>query len=225
MNSVEEAQKFFHEVVEAMMIGDLDNMVTKIPVVPNAGGNCNFPITLFIFSCLEFLGYLTSDKLIDGGQNYTRDRVLSYIDGFFGDNYKTQIKNNRDVFVSVFRHGLAHEFFAKAAGVSRQTGTLITTHKETGYLVLDADEFYQAFKASTAALKENINKDVNGIANRIIDRYSKLLDKNLKNFKPKFISADTFTPISGPSIARPLKSVDNTGTAPYPLNRKDEGSI
>lgn len=222
MDKVQQAQEFFEEVVKALMIGDLNNMVTKIPVVPNAGGNCNFPIALFIFSCIEFLGYLTSENLIEGSSNYSKDRVLSYIDSYFGENYKVQIKDNKEIFVAVFRHGLAHEFFAKAAGISRQTGTLITTDKSTGYLVLDADEFYVAFRASTETLKVKISNNDGGVADKIVSRYGALLKKNLSKFTPKFIASKTFTPISGPSIARPLKSVNNTGTASYPLDSEDK---
>lgn len=204
MNYIKEASKFFHEVIEEMMLADLNNLTSKIKVVPNSGGNCNFPITLFIFSCIEFLGYLTSESLIDGNKDYSKKRFLSYIDSFFGENYKIQINNNREIFVSVFRHGLSHEFFAKAAGISRSSGTLVTTHPETGVLVLDADEFYQAFRVSTELLKDKILKDEDNICERIISRYSDLLNKNLKNFKHKFVSANTFTPISGASLAKPL---------------------
>ncbi len=75
MDHTELAKKFLNEVVMGWMLGDLENMVTKIQPVENGAGNCNFPIVLYIFSCIEFLGFLTSEVIIPEREDYTKKRI------------------------------------------------------------------------------------------------------------------------------------------------------
>lgn len=221
MSKVVLAQDFFDEVVQGLMLADLNNLVTKIAVIPNSGGNCNFPIVLFIFSCIEFLGYLTAEELIEGGQEYTKGRIFSYINLFFDEKYKVQLNAKENDFVDIFRHGLSHEFFAKAAGVSRQKEILIGTDAITNVLVLDADEFYKAFRLSTEVLRDKISSE-SGIAERIVDRYTNRLNDNKKKFGSNFTSANTPASIAGPTVAKPLKSVNDTGTASYTMSSEED---
>lgn len=215
MDYVIHAKQFIEDVVVRWMIGDLDSMEAKIPHIQDASGNCNFPIALSVFSCIEFLGYLTSVNLIDSKTSggYTLNRVNSYIDMFFNPNYLSQIKPFRSTFVNIFRHGLAHEYFAKSAGISRNTGTLVTVDKVTGSIVLDADEFYQAFKASVDNLKNEILQNKDGIAERIITRYNALQADNAK-YKPSTATFTTSTPTSNATIAKPV-DLKQTTTLPY----------
>lgn len=216
MNKVLEAQKFFDEVVRELMLADLNNLVMKIPAIPNTGGNCNFPIALFIFSCVEFLGYLTSEELIEGGNDYTKKRVFSYINDFFDKKYQDQVFENEATFVDVFRHGLSHEFFAKGAGISRDKGVLLGKNQED-ILILSADEFYDAFRLSTQILYQKVSTNENNVADRICERYASLLDKNKKKFQYNSSGSKPSISTSAPSIAPPLKSVSGTGTVSYPM--------
>lgn len=208
------AKKFLSDVVMGWMLGDLENMVTKIKPVENGSGNCNFPIALYIFSCMEFLGYLSSDVIIPATRDYTRRRVWSYMNSFFNENYLSQLRPYETSFVSIFRHGLAHEFFAKAAGVSRNTGTLITYDERLKSLVLDADEFYQAFKSSVENLKLVVSQNRNRIADRMLSRYNDLQASNFIRYLPKNILTITKTPTSTASIAEPI-NLKTTTTLPY----------
>lgn len=209
------AKKFLSDVVMGWMLGDLENIVTKIKPVENGSGNCNFPIALYIFSCIEFLGFLSSDVIIsEDSRNYTKSRVWSYMNSFFNENYLSQIRPYEDNFVSIFRHGLAHEFFAKAAGVSRNTGTLITYDERLKSLVLDADEFYQAFKSSVENLRLVVSQNQDKIADKMLSRYNVLQASNLIRYLPKKIPTITKTPASTASIAEPI-DLKTTTTLPY----------
>lgn len=208
------AQNFFTEVINGWMLGDLENMITKIPPIKGRVGNCNFPIALYIFSCIEFLGFLTSNKIItDNEDGHTKKRIWSYIDSFFADDYISQLKSYENDFVSIFRHGLAHEFFAKAAGVSRGESLLIFYDDELKSLVLDADKFYEAFKSSTENLKKAISQNTNKIADSMLSRYNVLQASNFIKFLPKNVSTYTHTSSSNASIAEPIDK--NTTTLPY----------
>lgn len=158
---------------------------------------------------------MSSDVIIpESLRNCTKARVWFYINSFFNENYLSQIKPYEDNFISVFRHGLTHEFFAKAAGVSRNTGTLITYNERLKSLVLDADEFYQAFKSSTENLKLVVSQNQDKIADRMLSRYNDLQASNLIKYLPKNIPTVTKTPISTVSIAEPI-DLKTTTTLPY----------
>lgn len=218
MDHTELAKKFILEVVVGWMLGDLENMVTKIQPIKNGAGNCNFPIVLYIFSCIEFLGYLSANKLIpDGSNNYTKRRAWFYMNSFFNDNYLSQLRPYEANFITIFRHGLAHEFFAKAAGVSRNTGTLITYNTNFKSLVLDADEFYRAFKSSVDNLKNAVSQNQDKIADRMLSRCNSLQASNFIKYLPKNIPTTTSTSTSNPSIAEPVDPKTTT-TLPYDPN-------
>lgn len=214
MNHTALAQKFFVEIIDGWMLGDLKNMVTKIRPVKGMTGNCNFPIALYIFTCIEFLGFLTSDVVIpDGSKNYTKKRIWFYINSYFDNNHIFQLKPYEKNFVSIFRHGLAHEFFAKAAGVSRGKGLLISYDTELKSLVLNADKFYEAFRLSTENLKKTIFQNTDKIADRMLSRYNVLQASNFIKFLPKNVVISTHTSSSNASIAQPIDGT--TTTLPY----------
>ncbi len=214
MDHTELAQKFFEKIIDGWMLADLENMVTKIPAVEGAVGNCNFPIALYIFACIEFLGFLTSDVIIpDGADNDTKRRIWSYMNSYFDNGFISQLKSYEDDFVSIFRHGLAHEFFAKAAEVSRGKSLLVFYDTDLKSLVLDADKFYEAFKFSTENLKQVISQNTGKIADKMLSRYNTLQASNFIKFLPKNVPTSTHTSLSNASIAEPIDK--NTTTLPY----------
>lgn len=161
-------------VIDGYMLGDLERMIA-IPVVPDQIGNCNFPIVLYIFSCMEFLGMLVAETPIPDRTGATRDRVWAYMELTF-ENYLQEFEQYRHIFIQIFRNGLAHEFFAKNAGISRQGYTLFGTSRG-GKIVLDADRFYRVFRDSCNNLKSQLDASEE-LSKRISTRYSELQQHN-----------------------------------------------
>lgn len=209
---IEALNNFIAQVVDGWMLGDLTTL-TAIPHNPGTSGNCNFPIALYTFSCVEFLGQLTfSGTLPPSG--YTKASVLGFIDDFFPDDFKQKLQPHNNEFVNIFRNGLAHNYFAKAAGVSRTKTEPFSM--EDGCLVLDADLFADAFRLAVNKLKTTIQNDTQ-LAERMVDRYEAQINQNQK-FK---LSPDKIrfysTPSSGASLAHPsmlqgLKPMNLTST-------------
>lgn len=195
---IEALNNFISQVVDGWMLGDLITL-TAIPHNPGAAGNCNFPIALYTFSCVEFLGQLTFPGTL-GNQGYTKDAVLGFIDDFFPDDFKLKLQPHKNEFVNIFRNGLAHNYFAKAAGVSRTKTEPFSM--EDGCLVLDADLFADAFRLAVDKLKATIQNDPQ-LVERMVDRYEAQVNENQK-FK---LSPDKIrfysTPTSGASLAHP----------------------
>lgn len=196
---------------------DLKRLLTDIPHRSGEVGNCNFPIALYVFSCLEFLGYLTSVNLINSNQSgFTQQRIMSYIDTFFPEEFVRQIQSHRNIFVNVFRNGLAHEYFAKSAGISR-TETHPLQVDNQGHLILDVDRFAEAFKTSIGKLKETIKTDIT-LSDRIVERYSTLYQRNL-HFRAV---PTTTTYVSNASLAHPsmIRNLTTTTMPPPPKPKK-----
>lgn len=201
---------FIKEVVDGWMCRDLDRLL-DIPYRPGVAGNCNFPLALHTFACLEFLGYLTSPNPIDNNQHgCSRDRVMSYIDNFFPEEFMQEIQPYRNDFVNIFRNGLAHEYFAKSAGISRTESHPLQIDNR-GRLNLDADCLAEAFKVSVEKLKRAIRSN-SALMGRIAERYGNLCQSNLH-----FRVTSTATRVSGASVAPPT-NLTTTTFPPPPRN-------
>lgn len=206
---------FIAEVVDGWMLKDLERLSNDIPHRPGEAGNCNFPIALYVFACIEFLGQLTSVTPITQNQSYTRDSIMGFIDDFFPDDFKQKIQPHRGNFVNIFRNGLAHNYFAKSAGISRTESEPLRVN-DHGMLILDADRFADAFKLAIEKLKESIITDVN-LAESMIDRYNTQYQQNLR-----FRITTTTTHVSGASLAHPSMTRNFTTTTMPPPPKPDE---
>lgn len=201
-------------VIDGYMLGDLKRMV-GIQVVPNSVGNCNFPIVLYIFSCIEFLGSLVSETHIPDRRGATQDRFWAYVGLTFGNNLQT-FQQHRSTFIQIFRNGLTHEFFAKNAGISRQH-TDVFSVSGGGKLVLDADRFYDIFKESCETLKAFLDTSEE-LKERVADRYLELQQINQSRW------SSTTSPIvraSGASISRPFTPDQSLATPSFPPDEED----
>lgn len=210
---------FIAEIVDGWMLKDLERLSTEIPHHPGEAGNCNFPIALYVFACIEFLGQLTSDTSINTNQGgYTRDSIMGFIDDFFPDDFKQKIQPHRRNFVNIFRNGLAHNYFAKSAGISRTEDEPLQVNDQS-MLILDADFFAEAFKMAIEKLKEAIRTD-SSLVERMADRYSAGYQNNLR-FRVTSTTTTT-TLASGASLPHPsvARNLTTTTMLPPPKTNK-----
>lgn len=177
------------KVIDGYMLNDLRRMI-GLSIIPNQSGNCNFPIVLYIFSCMEFLGTLVSENPIPNGRGATQARIWAYIELTFNENAQA-FQEHRDTFVQIFRHGLVHEFFAKNSGISRNNENLFW-RSESGKLILDADKFYEVFCTSCERLKTQISESQE-LSGRIFERYLQLQQENKERWPTTSPSTTTIT--------------------------------
>lgn len=197
------------KVIEGYMLGDLKRMI-EVPVLPNQTGNLNFPITLYIFSCIEFLGTLVSETPIPDRPGATQDRFWAYVELAFGNNLQT-FQQYRTNFIQIFRHGLTHEFFAKNAGVGRNNAEIFSI-SVGGKIVLDADRFYDVFKDSCDTLKSLLETSEE-LKERVSSRYIELQERNQNRGSLGF-SPTAFA--SAASISRPFSPDESLATPSLP---------
>ncbi len=190
---------FIAEVVDGWMLTDLERL-TSIPHRSGAAGNCNFPIALYTFACVEFLGQLTFSGKSLPKKGYAQASIMGFIDDYFPDDFKEKLKPHRRNFVNIFRNGLAHNYFAKAAGISRTKADPFTV--ENNHLVLDADQFAEAFKLAVEKLKKVLKTDTK-LMELMVNRYNNQFKGNLKFKVDPDIAKLYSTPVSGASLPHP----------------------
>ena len=157
------------KIVRGYIVGDLRRML-NIEVVPNYDGNCNFPIALYTLTSMDFLGYLIAEQEFSPHGN-TGGRISAYIEMVFDSEDRRKLEPYMEHFVTKFRHGLAHEFSPKMAGISRGNSEIMTWSKEDECWVLDADRLAEMFLGSVANLEKLVDDVRVGV--RIFDRYEK----------------------------------------------------
>ncbi len=194
-----------NKIIKGYIVGDLKRML-EIKVIPNHDGNLNFPILLYALSSISFLGYLIAEKEL----KHDSQRIKTYIKTIFIPEDFIQIEPHLDLLTEKFRNGLAHEFFPKMSGVSRDNSVLWSQSSE-GYWVIDADIFTNMFIKSVVNLEEKIKDE--DISIRIFQRFNKIQEKNLELKNIPTISISTST--------SPLASLATTTT--LPLSKGDTG--
>jgi len=193
---------FFNEIVECYMLADLAKIEENYDPSKKCG-NCNFPLALQVFSCMDFIGWLISDHR--NKKEDTSGNINSFIDNLFSSTRGEQIKQVEG-FVNIFRHGLAHEYFAKGCGISRKKGELLWLDFDNNSINLDADVLLEKFRLCIDVLKKKISGNPN-LANQIRKRYEKKQDDNSLVKKGLIIiSSDKDTTTKSTSINLPTYS-------------------
>lgn len=201
---------FFGEIINCYVLADLSKIESNYN--PNERcGNCNFPLALQIFACMDFIGCLISNPR--NRKDDTNGNINSFIDNLFSTTKREEIKKV-ERFVNIFRHGLAHEYFAKGCGISRKGKDLLWLDLDKNSINLDADVLLEEFRLSIDMLKKKISDNPN-LANHIRKGYEEMQEDNSlvkkglivissgKDTTTKSTSINLPTYSSGASIAPP----------------------
>lgn len=100
--------EFSEKVVLGYIKEDLARMVSAIRPIPSQPGNINFPLALFTFSCMDYLG-----SYLLGKDKKFQKNIQKYIELCF-----TRPEQYPVAILKIFRDPLAHRFFP-SGGVSR----------------------------------------------------------------------------------------------------------
>lgn len=193
---------FFEEIVQCYMLADLSKIESNYNPAVRCG-NCNFPLALQIFACMDFIGWLISDPR--NKKEDTSGNINSFINNLFSSTRGRQIKQVEG-FVNIFRHGLAHEYFAKGCGISRKKGELLWLDFDNNSINLDADVLLEEFRLCINVLKKKISSNPN-LANHIRKGYKEMqADNSLVNKKLIVISSSKDTTTKSTSINLPTYS-------------------
>lgn len=200
---------FLNEVVFGYIKKDLENLEAYLPKKPGEAGNNNFPIALCVLAYMEYLGGFLLGKDLGFEVN-----VGEYIKLCFRRPDDYNIKILRDL----FRHGLAHEYFARG-GVSRDGIRPPLYRNYQNKVVLDAQTLLKDFLESLDAYRNNLPDDT--FADRLKETEDSIVDWELKykadiDSLPSMVNFPPHVRSSGATIY-PEKT---TTTLPYDPNEK-----
>jgi len=198
-------------VFRGYMVEDLKSLLA-IDKTPGRVGACNFPIALYVLSCMDYLGFLVATIEYRTKGEDTLERIRSYADACFPEFTKKELAGKWPAVKDIFRNGLTHVFFPKQGGVSRVGSQNVLAVSADGRCVLDADALAHAFIASIDNLKSLLMTD-DALCERLFDRYQFLDNKRPAATIPQTSatvsnSAATFTTTS------PVLSSKTTLTLP-----------
>ncbi len=159
------------ETIKGYIAGDLKRL-TGIKVIEGYNGNANFPIALYTFSCMDFLGFLIADTHY-GLTGNTNKKIKAYIEKTFTVEDQEKLQPHMSYLVNIFRNGLTHNFFPKIAGISRTNAEVFTKSPQGGYIVLDADQLVGMFLRSVSNLEMLLEDD--NLCKQIYSRYQDIL--------------------------------------------------
>jgi hypothetical protein len=183
---------FISEKLEGYMKGDV-KVLMDIKANSDTGfGGLNFPLVLYVLSCMDYLGYLISVEQLSLWGKDTDKRILNYISAFFPDEAVNEINKVGDAFTDFFRNGLSHEYFPKKLhGISKDEGPLFQKGKDDDVLILNSYAFGKVFCQSVDNLINNLRIDVE-LSSQIFERMLKIEQNHSDNVKeladPTFIS-------------------------------------
>ena len=155
------------------VVPDLKRLAEEIRPDRQTGlRGCTVPLALTIFSLIDFFGYLTRPDKDASKLNTERNfKFLLAESGFFPSDYTS----NWERILKLFRHGLVHQFFPKAAAIAKAgvSGLVIRPNREK-VLELNVDVLSRDTMAALAALEKAINSPGN---EELVLRINERLDK------------------------------------------------
>lgn len=140
--------EFIKKVVFGWIKKDFERML-EIKVIPNGDGNINFPLTLCALADMEYLG-----SLLIGSDCGFNKCVGEYISRCFARPQEYPI----EILGDIFRHSLAHEFFARGGICRNGKHPAIFMDDKLG-IILDADTLVIDFLGSLEKFKNNLSEE------------------------------------------------------------------
>lgn len=165
---------FFDTEVSKYILGDIDKL-NEIRPDKEGHGACAAAHAMMLFAVIDLFGYLIRDDK-DPNKRDTKGNfayLLSEKAGLFSQIYDRKW----EMILTLFRHGLIHQFFAKASGINKAglEKPLISENELSDIPILNVDVLSKDVVDALEKLKQSIteNRDTN-LADRINERLDKL---------------------------------------------------
>ena len=141
--------RFLNDIVFGWIKKDFERMLQRIKVIPGGEGNINFPLALCVLVDMEYLGSFLLGN--DCGFNNCAGK---YVQKCFKKPNEYPIK----ILGDIFRHGLAHEYFARG-GICREGKHPAVFNDEKIGPILDAETLVKDFLDSLEKFKDELSEE------------------------------------------------------------------
>lgn len=165
---------FFNNEVSMYILKDIDRLTNEIRPDKETGlRGCTVPLAMMLFAVIDLFGYLSRDddatpQKKDTGGNF------KYLLSEKANLFSTMYSVNCEKIVKLFRHGLFHQFFPKASGISKAGLGCPLIFESSGIPNLNVDMLSKDVYAALERLKQSIieNRDPD-----LVERINSRLDK------------------------------------------------
>jgi hypothetical protein len=173
---------FFETEVTNYLLGDIE-ILEEIRPNKFSFRSCAVPHAMMLFAVIDYFGFLTRDDNPNPKKEDTQGNSKYLLTN--PDFFPIQYKNDWEKLIKLFRHGIMHNSFPKACGISKPG--LINYNlffESNGILILNVDVLSRDVKSAVGKIKSFIYKSNDNIlAERISLRLNKLQKENYKDLK------------------------------------------
>lgn len=131
---------FLNGEVKKYILSDIDRLEKIRPQGPEGLGSCAIPTAMFLFAIVDLFGFLvrndSKNPKIDDTERNLR-AIFSHPLGKFSPMYTQKVKT----LVGLYRNGLMHQIFPKAAGIRKAGNTNSLFDRFDGLDHLNIDRF------------------------------------------------------------------------------------
>ena len=133
-------REFMANEVAKYIVQDLERLITETWPRRDGTGGLAVPLGLTCFAIMDYFGFLTRR----GSRVNKRQGSQNIL--FFVDNWlpKPRLGSSPAVLTRIFRHGMTHQFFAKASGITRGDRSRVIVRIPQDIPVLNVDALADA---------------------------------------------------------------------------------
>jgi len=118
LNAKKRVQNFINNEISFYVLPDVERLTHEIRPDSNGQRGCTVPLAMMLFSIIDFFGFLMrDDKNARKTETLRNFEYLISKSGYFPKVYSEG--KNCEKLVKLFRHGIVHQFFPKACGISK----------------------------------------------------------------------------------------------------------
>lgn len=134
--------KYFDCEIKKYILPDIERLTKEIRPIGREGlKGCTIPLAMFLFSILDLFGFLIREGEPTVNKRDATNENLEYM--FSGQKFlPAAYSENSKILVNLFRHGLMHQVFPKACGISK-AGNKELISFENDMLNLNVDRLSQ----------------------------------------------------------------------------------
>ena len=111
-------QRFLDGETVDYLIPDIERLIALRPQGPKGLGGCTVATGMFLFVIMDFIGYLCRADTRKPKLDDTKGNLKALFHHPLSD-LPREYSGRLDTLVSLFRHGMMHQIFPKAAGIRK----------------------------------------------------------------------------------------------------------
>ncbi len=147
------------------------HILRDIEIVSTCAARLCTPLALVLFAVIDLFGFLTRDDEPDPSPEKTRKSYEWLFSHYFPNEYSKNVKKIR----VLFRHGVMHQYFAKASAICRGGLSMPLIRKQGGNDVLNLDRLCADLLVAIDGIRRIVYEDSDrSLTLRINRRLNKL---------------------------------------------------